>query len=232
MRMQPKTFAEEDLWGWDEELSLPGKRDPGAQAILEREWAALGAKRLERGDARQGISELSLDSCTLRPRSELRDPHSPLLTGSSRSRILSQDPRVSGSRASLYYAHPLPGQHLGPLRATGQLGLVSRSSRRNSIQPRSLAKNLSSQMQFLDIAHLCPMSCFCSGCSPGQEIPLFPNSAWLSTTHSENLSIYRFIYNLPPSRNYFRELSHYPAGPTQLNFCLLIETLVCHPPLP
>jgi len=33
--------------GMDVELSLLGKRDPGAQAALERLWAALGAQRQE-----------------------------------------------------------------------------------------------------------------------------------------------------------------------------------------
>lgn len=44
--------------------------------------------------------------------------------------------------------------------------------------------------------------------------------------------IYIFIYSLPPSKNYLRELSHYPAGPIQLNFYFLLEASLPtnHPP--
>lgn len=47
-------------------------------------------------------------------------------------------------------------------------------------------------------------------------------------THTENL----FIYTLPPSKNHLRELSHYPAGLTQLTFCFLTEASLRTAPKP
>lgn len=51
MRTQPKTLAEEeDLWRQGEGLSLLVKSDLSTQAVLDREWGALGLKgRKEQG---------------------------------------------------------------------------------------------------------------------------------------------------------------------------------------
>lgn len=43
MRTQPKTLAEEeDLWRQGEGLSLLVKSDLSTQAVLDREWGAMG----------------------------------------------------------------------------------------------------------------------------------------------------------------------------------------------
>lgn len=42
MRTQPKMLAEEDLWRSGEGLSLLVKPDLSTQAVLDREWGALG----------------------------------------------------------------------------------------------------------------------------------------------------------------------------------------------
>lgn len=52
MRTQPKTLAEEeDLWRQGEGLSLLVKSDLSTQAVLDREWGAMGLE----GRKQQGL---------------------------------------------------------------------------------------------------------------------------------------------------------------------------------